>query len=286
MKTRLIGSLAALSLWLFNSAALASPVAMVTDLAGAITLGEAGKSRPAALLAYLEPATTLRIPAGARMVITFFSKPVEVTLTGPAEATLAAEGVQVTKGAAPTVRSLADTHADAARRFEPIQRERVALATVQMRSILLLQLTIDGPSNTNVYSATPLLSWKGPGGVESYRVVVNDSQGNTLVDQTVSGTSLALDSPLRYGASYGWRVEAKSRSGEPLSAKATFAVVDGAQAKRIASMKPSGGAPFSERLLFAAQLQSEGLAYEAKREWQTLAAERPEDPSLRAWAAR
>jgi hypothetical protein len=282
---------AALSLLLICSFAAASPVAMVSDLDGAVTLSEAGKSRPAGLLAYLEPGTALRIAPGARVVLSFFSKPIEVTLTGPAEATLGPEGVTVAKGAAPAVRSLEPARVDAARKFELVQREKVGLAAVHMRSIVRPQLTVDGPANTGVYGTSPVLAWSGLPGVASYRLVLRESGGeaggNTLVDQTVAGTSYALDqAPLRFGAAYEWRVEARLASGERVSAKASFSVIDGARAKRIAALKPLDNAAFSERVLFAVQLESEGLAYEAKREWRALAAERPEDAALRKWAER
>jgi hypothetical protein len=267
--------------------AAAAPVAMVTDMSGSVTLSEAGKARAASLLAYIEPGTDVRIDSGGRLVLTYFSKPIEVTLTGPADATIGAEGVKVAKGNAAGVRSLDARRVDTARKFEPVQREKLALATVQMRGAARPQIIVDGPANTSVYVTSPVLSWGALPGVSSYRVVVSDSSGKTHLDQAVQGTRLILNKPpLKYGASYDWRVEANLGSGELISAKANFSVIDGARARRIASAKPRAGASFSERVLFAAQLESEGLAYDAKQEWRTLAAERPGDASLREWAER
>lgn len=270
---------------LWCSFVMASPVAMVTDVAGSVSVGESGKAQSAALLSYVEPGAVLRVASGARVALTFLSRPIEVTLSGPSEATVGNDGVTVQKGAAPAIRTLAAARSDAARNFQSAQRDRVALATVQMRSLAPPRIQIEGPANTTVSSTSPVLSWTAPEGARDTRIVVNDALGRPVVDRRVSGSSLALsESPLAYGASYTWRVESKGPSGESLSANAPFSVIDAEQATRLAASKPSSDAPFSERLLFALQLQSQGLAYEAKREWRALSAERPDDAALRQMA--
>ena len=267
------------------SFAMASPVAMVTDVSGPVSVADSGKTQPAALLSYVEPGAVLRVAAGARVALTFLSRPIEVALGGPAEATVGNEGVTVQKGAAPTIRTLDAARSDAARNFQSAQRDRVALATVQMRSLAPPKIQIDGPANTAVSTTSPVLSWSAPDGARETRIVVSDSQGRMVIDRKVTGSSIALaDSPLTYGASYSWRVESRGPSGEPLSASAPFSVIDAELASRLAASKPASGAPFSERLLFALQLQSQGLAYEAKREWRALSAERPDDAALRQMA--
>jgi len=282
MRTKSTVLLAAL---VWCSFAVASPVAMVTDLTGSVSVGESGKIQSAALLSYVEPGAVLRVAAGARVALTFLSRPLEVTLSGPSEATVGNEGVTVQKGTAPVIRTLAAARSEAARNFQSAPRDRVALATVQMRSLAPPRIQIEGPANTAVSSTSPLLAWSAPEGAREIRIVVNDVQGRALVERTVSGSSVALsDAPLAYGASYTWRVEAKGPSGEPLSANASFSVIDAEQAARLAASKPAADAPFSERLLFALQLQSQGLAYEAKREWRALSAERPDDAALRQMA--
>ena len=275
---------AALALLTVCSFATAAPAAMITDVTGAASLAETGKARPAALLSYVEPGTSLRLGAGARLVLAFLSSPMEITLTGPAEGTVGSEGVALSRGAIST-RSLQAARSDAARTFEPVQRQRLAIATVEMRGVAGPRIVIEGPANTSVYSDAPLLAWRALPGVASYRLVLSDASGTTLIDRSVSATRFTPPQPLAFGASYQWRVEVNLPSGEPVSAQAAFSVIDAGRAKRIAALRPAAQAPFSERVLFAAQLESEGLAYEAKREWRALASER-DDPALREWAER
>jgi hypothetical protein len=271
----------------FAAPAWAAPVALVTDLRGAASINEGGKPRPAALLVYLEPGTTIRLDAASRMVLTYLSRPMEVLVTGPAEVTVGADGVNVVKGEKAVTRNLQAGRADVARQFEPVQRDRLALATVHMRSAGRPQITLEGPNNTSVYTATPSFSWSALPGVTSYRLTVMDLGGRTLVERAVNATAYSIVSPpLRHGVSYLWSVEAKLPSGEQLSAQGRFSVLDDALSRRIARSEPAKDASFSERVLFAAQLESEGLAYDAKRAWRSLAAERPDDITLREWAER
>jgi hypothetical protein len=183
----------------------AEPVAMVTDLKGNVTHTVDGKPAPLGLLAYLEPGTRLRLDAGARAVVTFFSRPVQVTLAGPAEALVEDGRARMLRGAPPQVRELDAARSGAARKLEPLQRERLAMATFHMRS----------------------------------------------TQPTVPCTSS-----------------------------------DSSKTKRVATARPKPGAAFSDRVLYAALLETEGLACEAQEAWTALAKERPEDPTLKQWAER
>ena len=184
-----------------GAAAAAEPVAMVTDLKGSVTQS-AQKAERLALLSYLEPGARLRLDAGASLVITYFARATQVALAGPAEALVEAGGVRMLSGAPPQIRSLDAASAGAAKKFEPLQRDRLAMATFQMRG-------------------------------------------------------------------------AKPRPQ-----------ADAATAKRLAAARPAPGAPFSERLLYAVQLETAGLADEARQAWAALAKERPDDPGLKEWLER
>src|SRR5882762_7337951 len=107
----------------------AEPVAMVTDLKGNVTHTVDGKPASLGLLAYLESGTRLRLDPGASAVVTFFSRPVQVTLAGPAEALVEDAGVRVLRGAMPQMRELDPARSGAARKLEPLQRDRLAMAT-------------------------------------------------------------------------------------------------------------------------------------------------------------
>ncbi len=263
------------------------PVAMVTDIKGTTTVTETGKPKPLTLLYYLTPGAELHLATGGTVVITYFTKPMEFTLAGPAEVTISADGPRVTKGNKAGVRTLDNRRADAVKKIEAVQRERMTFATVQMRSVKP-RLEAAVPANTNVLSTTPEFSWTELPGITQYRFVLMDSSGTALYERSLDGTMLRLPkaNALKYGSAYGWRVEAEIPPGPTVSATAIFNVIDAARAKSIAAARPKPGAPFSERLIFAARLESEGLGGEARQAWAELARERPDNETLRDRAGR
>lgn len=271
-----------------SSIAFAAPVAMITDLKGKVTLVEGGRSRAATLLSYLEPDNRLQLESGAQVVLTYFAKPLEVTLGGPADAVIAADGARVSKGAKPTVRALDAGRVDTAKKFEPVAREKLALATVHMRAGPKPAPRPTYPADTAILSTTPSLDWAELVNASGYRVVVTDASGAVVLDQQVARPPLAIpaDRALRAGAAYEWRVEAKLASGASASAESKFSIADAGRAKLIEGARPKDGASFSERLLYAARLESEGLREDAKQLWQALARERPDDEALKRWAAQ
>lgn len=280
---RVIALLGLLATW--GLPALAAPVAMISDLRGNATLGESGKAKPATLLTYLEPGTTFRLEPGARVVLTYLAKASEITVTGPAEGTIRGDTIALSRGDAPTVRSLDAGKAETARKFDGVQRDRLALATVQMRAGARPQIVIQGPRDIDVLGDTPTLAWQSIAGVKSYRVTLRDHTGRSLFERDVTASTVAIP-PLARGEAFQWSVEGRLPSGQVLTSAAEFRVVDASRAMPLERLRPAAGAPFSERVLFAARLEAEGLGHDAKREWIALSAERPEDPTLREWAER
>lgn len=268
------------------ASALAAPVAMITDLKGKVTITDAARSRPAALLAYLEPDSRLQLDAGAQVVLTYFAKAIEVTLAGPGEAAIAADGARTSRGAKATQRSLDAGRVDTAKKFEPMAREKLALATVHMRASPRPAPRPTSPVDTVVISTRPALDWAELGNATGYQIVVRDASGAVVLDQQAPRPPLAIppERALRPGVAYEWRVEAKLASGSTVSAEAKFSVADAARAKVIENARPAAGASFSERVLYAALLESEGAREAARPIWQALARERPDDETLRRWA--
>lgn len=259
---------------------------IVTDVKGSVTLTEDGKSRPALLLTYLRPGSSLRLAPNAVVVLTHTAKPLEETLTGPAEAAVTAEGIRVAKGAKAAARALDGNRVEAANKFQAVQRDKVGMASVVMRSIQP-RITLEGPSNTRISTVKPVLRWRSTPGMPGFRVKVSEKGGAVHFEESINGTAADLSkAPLKYGSAYEWQVEASPSSGGSAAAKGEFIVLDAAGAQRIASLRPASSAPFSERLLFAAQLEAEGLSYEAASEWRALSQERPDDDNLRRWARR
>ncbi len=264
----------------------AAPVAMITDIKGKVTLVDGSRSRPATVLAYLEADNRLQLEAGSQVVLSYFTKAIEVTLSGPGEASVATDGARVSKGAKSTQRSLDAGRIDTARKFEPMAREKLALATVHMRSSPKPAPRPTSPVDTVIINTRPSLDWAELPSATGYRVVVRDASGMTVLDQQVAKPPLAIgaDRALRAGGDYEWRVEAKLASGAVVGADAKFSVADAGRGKAVEQSRPAADASFSERLLYAAQLESEGMREAARPLWQALARERPDEDALKRWA--
>lgn len=89
---------------------------------------------------------------------------------------------------------------------------------------------------------------------------------------------------LASGRTYTWTVTATPRDllAPPRSGRIRLATPE--LRARMAAVRPSAEATFSERLLYAALLAQEGLDHDAREAWVGLARERPEDPVLRRLA--
>lgn len=269
-----------------GSAVASDAVAMITDLKGGASLLEHGKPNKLGMLAYLVPDTEIQLDAGAKLVVTYFAKPVEYAFNGPAKVVIKADGAQAKVGTAET-RKLGQEMMAAARKFSASQREKLAQATFEMRGVLQPGLRLLDPVDTDVLTATPDFRWAAPPGVQKQRLVISQN-GQVIHSLSVEGNAWRLPkkAPLANGKTYQWKVEAELPSGEALAATGSFTMVDKAKAVRFAHAKPGPGAPFSDRVLYAAMLENEGLRFEARAEWNTLAHERPDEPALQERAVR
>ncbi len=260
--------------------AMAAPVAMVTDLQGSST---ATPKTRLALMAYIEPGTEIQVEAGAKLTLTYFARALEQTFSGPAKIVVRPDRIEVLQGGAGQTRKLDPDKVSAAKKFEPAVRDRMAVATFVMRSAPP-RIALLGPVDTKVSAVAPAFSWMGPKDAREYKLTLMDEKGQVLREASVSGTSWKPSEALGYGRTYHWKVEAAGDTVRTVSAQARFSVLDEKAARSIAQHKPGQEAPFSERLLYAAQLENEGLKFEAAQLWRALAAERPQDAVLQKWA--
>ena len=261
----------------------AAPAAMVTDLQGPSMLAK--DKAKLGLMAYVEPGTEILVEANARLTLTYLTKPLEQTFSGPAKIVVHADKIEVLQGGAGQSRKLDPEKVSVARKFEPAARERMTQATFVMRSASP-KLELIGPAATKVATTTPEFSWKALKDASGYKISLLDESGKLLGVHSVNVNTWTPrgKEALAPGKSYQWRVEATLASGQTDVAQAQFSVLDKAAAKEIAKHKPKAHAPFSERLLYAAQLENEGLKDEAASQWRALAAERPGEPALQKWA--
>lgn len=262
--------------------AFAVPVAMVTDLQGAATLAK--DKAKLGLMAYIEPGTEVVVEANARLTLTYLTKPLEQTFSGPAKIVVRADKIEVLQGGAGQSRKLDPEKVAIAQKFEPAARDRMAQATFVMRSASP-RLELIGPAATKVATTTPEFSWKALKDASGYKISLLDESGKPLGEHSVNVNvwKPGGKEALAPGKSYRWKVEATLASGQTDTAQAQFSVLDKAATKRIAKHKPKANAPFSERLLYAAQLENEGLKDEAASLWRALAGERPDEPALQKW---
>lgn len=265
----------------------AEAVAMVTDIKGAAALAEKGGPEKLALLAYLMPDSEIQIESGARVVVTYFSKPQEFVFTGPAKVRINADGPKVLTGGAAETRKLGPEKVSTAKKFTAMQREKLSQATFEMRGTKT-GVRLLGPVETAVLSTAPEFIWSGPKSADEYRLTLTDAEGKIIQDVKTSQPSWQPPKTvaLKRGASYQWKVETTLRSGETLSAGGKFSVLDEGKAKKIIEARPKPGAEFSERVLYAARMETEGLMYEAIAEWQLLLQERPDDLVLQDRSSR
>lgn len=265
----------------------AEPVAMVTDIAGQASLTGDGNTEPLTLLAYLIPGSKIEIGKGSKAVITYFSNSWEYVLSGPAKLLVGDKGLKAIEGAALKLRKLDQQDSGVARRFSAMQRERLSQATFEMRAARI-GLRLIGPVDTPISTATPEFTWSGPGDADGYHFTLSTDNGNTIRDVHIRQSSWQLPeaSALKYGRPYRWQVETTLTSGETLSASGSFSVLDRHKATKILKGQPGPGADFSERVLYAVRLETEGLKYDAMKAWQALARERPDNPVLQEKATR
>lgn len=263
--------------------ASAAPVAMVTDLQGAAT---AARKVTLSLMAYIEPGTEIQVEAGAKLTLTFFARAQEQTFNGPAKIVVQADNIDVLQGGAGQSRKLDPDKVSAAKNFEPAARDRLSVATFVMRSTATPKLALVAPVDTKISTIVPEFSWKALNEAREYKLTLWDDQGRVLREARAKGTTWKPqpNEALGYGREYQWKVESVDAAMQAESRNARFSLLEEETVKRMARQKPKADAPFSERLLYAAQLETEGLAHEAAQQWHALAAERPQDAVLKKLA--
>jgi hypothetical protein len=262
-------------------------VAMVTDKKGAATVIENGAPSRLELLAYLMPGSEVELAKDAKLIVTYFSSSKEYAFSGPARILINADAPRITKGLAAEVRNIGQDKAGAAKKFSIMQRQSLAQATFEMRAARA-GIRLVGPIETALLGVTPEFTWFGPNEATGYHFSLLDESGGEIQSLDTNKTAWRVHdaSPLKRGASYRWKVETTLPSGETLSASGRFTVLDQKRASEIVAAHPRPDAEFSERVLYAAKLETEGLKYDAKAEWQALARERPDDPVLQDMATR
>ena len=279
LNSKIAASLLVAVFMLFPSAGYpAESVAMITDVKGGVHLP--GKTQNLAILSYLSPGDEIILDAGAQLVVTYFSQSTEFGFKGPAQVVIQAQGAKALKGSAET-RRLDSEKSGAGAKF--VQSGKLTFATVEMRALPLVKPTLQSPVNTRISTLTPVFRWKELEDVEKYSMTLMEESGKTIqqVNLATSSWPMQANTALQYGASYRWKVEAVLKSGDMLNSQGGFSVADQATISRIAAQQPPANASFSDQVAYALFLEAEDFRDDARRIWQELAKQRPEDPNLK-----
>lgn len=264
-----------------GSAQAAEPVAMVTDLSGDAWI-QGQKQDRLSILSYIEQGGIVRLDAKSSITITTFSPAAEYSISGPAKLELAGGEVRVLNGGTLVKLTLDEQKASAGRQFSALQRERLAMAALRMRGAAVDGFGLDqiSPVNVEILNVRPVFTWSAPREAERFIVeLVDETEGKTVTEVMVNEPiwKMPSDLSLQYQHQYSWQVRAVLASGQEMTTMAEFSTVNEAQSRRIMQNKPPANAPFSDRVLYAVLLESEGLDLDAADEWRLLAAERPNE---------
>ena len=261
-----------------HGASQAQGVAMALDRMGDVEVAASGKTARLNVLDYLAPDAELRLPASTSATIVYLATSQEWQFSGPGRYRLQAGQPQALQGAAPKSRGVPAPSAQAMARLEPTQRERMALGAVVMRSIGPLRIV--GPNNVDLLGGQPTLLWQ-TNATSAVRVSVTAAGSQAPMAQTVT-TALQWTVPSELPpGDYIWRVEVAADT-PGMARSGRFRIIDSSDEKRARIGQPPTS--FAQRVAYAVMLESEELPHDALLLWRALAAERPDEESLRQWA--
>ena len=264
-----------LGLLAWSGNGLAQGVAMVLDRAGGVEVVDTGKAKRLNLLDYLAADAELRLADGASATLVYLGSSREWQFTGPGRYRLRAEMPAVLQGPPPKARGVPPPSARAMVKLEPAQRERLALGAMVMRGDGPMRIV--SPNGVDVLDTRPPLIWLAGEG-QAIRVSVLD-ETQRVVAQGVATTMQWLPPNELAPGDYTWRIEAAG-GGAPRLGR--FRIIGGDDERRaLLGETPVG---FAQRVAYAILLEDHELPHDALLYWRALAAERPEEESLRQWA--
>ena len=202
---RQLGGLAA-SLLLVQSAC-AQGVAMVLDRNGDVEVSVLARVAKLKLLDYLPPDAELRVPASGSATVAYLATSQEWQFDGPGRYRLATGQPTVLEGKPPRVRGVPPASSQAMKRMETVQRERMALGAVVMRSASLLRIA--GPNNVEVLDTRPTLMWQSTSPAPVRVSVYRAGSSVALAQAVTPDTQWRPPSDLAAGP-YTWEAEVVS----------------------------------------------------------------------------
>lgn len=261
----------------------AEPVAMVTDVKGGARLKQNAQNTSLAVLTYLAPDSEIELDKGAHVVMTYFAQSAEYTFKGPAKIAIQADSAKAITGTG-ELRKLDHEKSAPLKKFS--QTPRVTQATIAMRSLPTIKPHLQSPIDSKISSTTPTFRWKAIEDTAKYQLTLTNNLGTVVHDASVETNSWQVPeaSALQRGIPYTWKVTALMKSGDNYSSnKSSFTIANEDESKRIEARRPGADASFSDRVVYAAYLETEGFREAALSRWQELSKERPDDVNLRKY---
>jgi hypothetical protein len=256
------------------------PPGLVIDLQGAASV--AGRGR-VAILAGLAPGAELSLGAGARLVVVNSSTGRQFELTGPGAFRWAGGAIEIVRPGQLAVREPTGAVFNQVR----LRTARLAQASIVMRGgAEEAGLRLVSPVSTWLLERPKAFRWEPFAGAGAYRFQLTDSGGKPLHEARVTGTVVEMPAgvALEVGRTYGWQVKAELDGAKSAEGWTEFGLAAPDLRARVDGARPGAGTSFGDRLLYALLLEELGVREEAARSWAQLAAERPDDPDLRARA--
>lgn len=271
---------AGLAAWGIASHAAPDPVAMVTDLQGAVTVVSPPKSEPPAILGSVLPGAIYQVPEGGTLVVVYFTSGQEFSFQGPAMVQFdAAEPLSLAGNVAERRNPLLGKVGTGVK-IKPVGKVQAAVvmrAASQTSRVKMLTLV-----GTRTLEVQPEFRWEAVEKGATYAFELTDHTGRALIQTEVGGTAYRLpaDVKLADGQTYTWIVSASLPDGRKYTNAADFSVVTAELRRDVEAVRPAGDAPLSERVTYAAWLDQLQLHDEAKKYWKSLATARSEDRNL------
>lgn len=254
-----------------------TPLAMVTDAQGDVRLGL--EPNQVAITSEVAAGVPMKLKACAKATLLLYGTGEEVRLSGPGTFTFnekgvasgPASGIRRSKGPGLTLK-------------ESLKPGGLAQASLVMR--VPFDIDLVEPSQPTVRTARPQFRWVLVKGAQTYEFKLHHADGSVLFAATTQEANLSLPMGVRLqpGVKYHWVLSTDLPGARMLRSEGDLEVLDAERSRAINRLRMAAHKTFSDRLIYASALQVCGLLTEAKVEWRALAAQRPDDSSLRAFA--
>lgn len=263
----------------FSLAVGAQPVAVVTDATGEVLRG----GQVLEILAELSAGEQVMVGDGGAVSFVYYNDGAEYQYQGPATFEVGEAAPNTLSGEEPTSGSVSPSGSGR------ISTVGLAQAAVVMRAggaepILALKYPVD----SQLLERPAAFVWEPLADGVGYTFELTDGEGRSLLETTVTGSSLATPDhvEMRVGEYYSWSLESRLPDGRKFSSYASFSLADEALRELAAELKPADPADVSGLITYAIWLEQNELFAAASDYWEKASEQRPGSEALKLRARR